>query len=127
MLETPFQGIDLFVFDLHTTIAPLAHSDSLQVPFRFLVEPDGYRKQYLDGQPSLTKSFDIHPLSKHSQSKNHFWKNYLGLFPAATPHVSRMQAPFICSLRQPLLTLAGNLGFAGTVRPRIYLSALGWS
>jgi hypothetical protein len=127
MLETPFQGIDIFVFDVHTTIRPLAANDSLQERFRFLVEPDSYRKQYLNGQSTLTKSFDVHPLSKHSQSRNHFWKNYLNLFAEAAPDVWQMQAPFICSLRQPIVTLADDLGFGGSIHPRIYLSALGWS
>ena len=127
MLEVPFQGIDIHIFDVHTTVKPLVSNDSLQPNFRFLVEPDAYRDQYLKGQSTLTTSFDVHPLSKHSQLRNHFWKNYLNLFPEGAPDVWRTQAPFVCSPRRPIVTLADNLSFGGRIRPRIYVSALGWS
>ncbi|HEX5704684.1 MAG TPA: hypothetical protein VFX97_15900 [Pyrinomonadaceae bacterium] len=127
MLEIPFQGIDLYIFDVHTTIRPLTFNNCLQERFRFLVEPAAYRKTYLDAKSTLTKSFDVHPLSQHAQTKNHFWKNYLNLFSEGAPDVWQMQAPFVCSLRQPIVTLADDLGFTGSIRPRIYVSALGWS
>lgn len=127
MLEAPFQEIDIYMFDVHTTIKPLASNDCLQDNFRFLVEPDNYREHYTKRTTTLTKSFDIHPLSLHAQTRNHFWKNYLNLFAEADPDFWQLQAPFVCSLRQPSLTLAEDLGFAGSIRPRIYLSALGWS
>jgi len=39
----------------------------------------------------------------------------------------KLQAPFICSLRQPAVSLDEHLGFQGRISPVVYLSALGWS
>ena len=127
MFETPFEAVDLHIFDVHTTVRPLVFNNCLQEGFRFLAEPDAYRAQYAGGKTILTKSFDIHTLSKHSQTQNHLWKNYLNRFEDSTIDYWKLQAPFICSLRQPTVSLDENLGFQGRISPLVYLSALGWS
>lgn len=126
-MDTTFHSIDIHIFDLHTTVRPLIAHDCIQEKLRFLVDPDGYRNQYINGQSILTDSFNIHPLSRNSQ-KNSFWKNYLSLLNESALDYWRLQAPFVCSVRQPTINLVTEgLRFQGKIRPFIYLSALGWS
>lgn len=124
---SPLQAVDLHVFDLHTTSLPLTFNECLQEKFRFLAQPAPYQEQYASGKSILTDSFDIHPLSKHAQTRNHFWNNYLSRSGASTIDYWKLQAPFVGSLRQPIVSLAENPNFQGRITPKVYLSALGWS
>src|ERR1051325_10881944 len=121
MLKDPFQIIDLHIFDLHTTVKPLIAQDYLQPNFKFLADANLYRKQYANGKSILTKSFDIHPLSNHAQTRNHVWQNYLNR-PAQVgpPDYWELQAPFLASLRRPAIRLSKNLSFTGRITPVVY-------
>lgn len=128
MLNVPFQAVDLHVFDVHTTVRPLGAPGYLQPKFQFLADANLYRQQYATKTSILTKSLDVHPLSNHAQTKNHFWQNYLNRPSTSGAFDSwALQTPFLGSLRRSTLGLSKSLSFQGRITPVVYLSGLGWS
>jgi hypothetical protein len=127
-MNTTFRSVDIHAFDVHTLLTPLSSTNSLRPQFRFLTDAPAYHSQYAGGKSVLTSSFDVHPLSKHTQNENHFWKNYLKLFDPKATDYWQLQAPFICSTRAALVRFVADApNVRGSIRPAIYLSALGWS
>ncbi|HKY44803.1 MAG TPA: hypothetical protein VJM50_17055 [Pyrinomonadaceae bacterium] len=127
-MKTVFRAVDIHAFDVHTLLTPLISNSTVRPQFQFLTDATLYRNHYQNGKVVETKSFHVHPLSKRIQSANHFWKNYLTQFPGVSIDHWKLQAPFVCSLRQPLVKLIANsVNARGRVSCTAYLSALGWS
>jgi hypothetical protein len=128
-MKTVFRAVDIHAFDVHTLLTPLSSKNALRPEFQFLPDAALYHAQYQKGDIVETPSFHVHPLSKRIQTANHFWKNYLGAL--AGIDYWKLQAPFRCSLRRPLVNLvtdaAHSANARGSVRCFAYLSPLGWS
>lgn len=127
-MDSQFHAVDIHIFDFHSAVKPLSSPACLQNNFQFLSKADEYRKMYASGQGVLTPSFYVHPLSQRSRKHNHFWKRYLEIWHGNALDPWKLQVPFVCSPRQPVLKLATEgTGFESKVRPFVYLSAMGWS
>ena len=127
ILEAPFQSVDLHIFDVHTTVKPLISDSCVREEFRFLTNAEAYRQQYAKPKTLVRNSFDFHPLSRHAQTRNQFWSNYLTRVDEPSIDYWNRQAPFLASLTRPFVSLSKDLSFEGRVTPVVYLSPLGWS
>jgi hypothetical protein len=127
-MDAQFHAVDIHIFDVHSVVKPLSSLACLQNNFQFLGKADDYRQQYASRQGVLTPTFYVHPLSQRTQKQNHFWKRYLEIWHGNAFDPWKLQVPFVCSPREPVLKLVTEgTGFEGKIRPIIYLSALGWS
>lgn len=124
-----FQAVDIFAFDLHVTVNPLADSNVVQGNYSFLVNPDQYRVQYESGKILETPNFLIRPLTWRSHHKRHdFWAPYLSMWPAAKIDYWGLQIPF--SLKPKAARIEFNTAgksFQVSVLPMIFLWSFGWS
>jgi hypothetical protein len=127
-MKTIFRAVDIHAFDVHTLLHPLSAKNTLRPEFQFLTDATAYRNQYQKADVIETPAFHVHPLSKRTQTSNHFWKNYLGASAGVAIDYWKLQAPFICSVRRPFVNLIVNsANTRGGVRCLAYLSPLGWS
>ena len=55
-----FEITTIFLFDVHTSLRPVL-SKNVHQEFRFLVEPDLYRRAYRSGQKIRSRSLEIGP------------------------------------------------------------------
>jgi hypothetical protein len=127
-MKTIFRAVDIHAFDVHTLLTPHISNSTLKPEFQFLTDAALYLDHYQKAQAVETESFHIHPLSKRTQSANHFWKNYLRQFAGTSIDYWKLQAPFACSLRHSLVNLIVDSPDArGRTSCSAYLSPLGWS
>ena len=127
-MKTIFRAVDIHAFDVHTLLHPLSSKNTLLPNFQFLTDATAYHNQYQKADVIETPSFHVHPLSKRTQTSNHFWKNYFGSSAAGSIDYWKLQAPFVCSLRRPFVNVVANsANTRGGVRCLAYLSPLGWS
>lgn len=131
-----FHAVDVSTFDVNIALEPLLvpQAEAVQAPLWFLVNPQGYQKQYEKGVIVKTDSFRIRPLTKWILERNHFWHGYRQLCFASTLSAWNLQLPFVC---KPLPTAAirvdtsrlGPLAEGVQVKAgvSVLLSALGWS
>lgn len=124
-----FQAVDLFAFDLHVTVNPLADSSLVVKDYQFLVDPDLYRAQYETGKILETTNFIIRPLTwRLHHKRNHFWTPYIGMWPAGKVDYWGLQIPF--SLKPKDCRIDFNTqgkSYRVSVLPMIYLWSFGWS
>lgn len=127
-MKTVFRAVDIHAFDVHTLLTPLSVKNTLLPKFQFLSDAALYHNQYQKGDVIETPSFHVHPLSKRTQTANHFWKNYLGPLAGQAIDYWKVQAPFVCSVRHPFVKLvADSANTRGSVKSLAYLSPMGWS
>ena len=120
--------VDIFVFDVHTALRPLAVEGYMQEQLNFLVDEDLYVKLHLARQTLDVNGFKIRPLTYNSRQYNHFWRNYMKIWHEGGRNLWNLQVPFICEPAIPRLKVrAANSPCEVIVRPTVYLSALGWS
>src|SRR5260370_9668440 len=75
-----FQAVDIFAFDLHVTVNPLADPHLVQKDYGYLVNPDQYREQYGSGKGIETGKFKTPPLTWRSHHKrNDLSPDYIGI------------------------------------------------
>ncbi|MEK6285105.1 MAG: hypothetical protein AABO57_05135 [Acidobacteriota bacterium] len=124
-----FHEVNFYIFDVHTVLKPLRSSGCLQPAFSFLNNEAEYRNQYDKSKVVQTASFNVHPLTKRSLIHNHFWKRYKDIWLAGSkPDYWKLQLPFVCQPRNTKVRLdAGVTALRGSVRPVVFLSAVGWS
>ena len=133
-MDYVFSSVNLSIFDVHITLQPLLlrESQAVQSSFLFLVIPDIYRNRYLTTNVTTT-TLSINPLSLRTFKKNHFWKKYKEIkWLNNAPDFWKLQIPFIVT---PKMNISPNnqalflesKGIKATVKPEIFLSAIGWS
>ena len=124
-----FQAVDIFAFDLHVTVNPLADASLVVKDYGFLVDPDLYRAQYQSGKILETTNFIIRPLTWRSHHKrNRFWGPYISMWPAGKVDYWGLQIPFSLKPKDSRIeyNTAGK-SFQVSVLPMIYLWSFGWS
>jgi hypothetical protein len=125
-----FQAVDIFAFDLHVTVNPLADSSLVVKDYGYLVDPDLYRAQYESGKFLETSNFIIRPLTWRSHHKrNYFWQPYIGMWPAGKVDYWGLQIPFSLKPKKKHKIELDTTGksFRVSVSPMIYLWSFGWS
>lgn len=123
-----FHVVDIYLLDVHTTVRPLLMKHRMREGMEFLIDPDRYNQQYTSRQALQTGPFRIKPLTYNSRQYNHFWKNYMNVWPEKGIDYWKLQLPFTCEPTAAKLgmTLADD-NFQVRVRPAIFVSSLGWS
>ena len=124
-----FQAVDIFAFDLHVTVNPLADSALVQKNYGYLVNPDGYRAQYESGKILETPNFIIRPLTwRLHHRRNYFWEPYLDMWPAGKVDYWGLQIPFSLKPKGSRIEFSTTgKAFQVSVLPMIYLWSFGWS
>ncbi len=123
-----FHVVDVYLFDVHTAVKPLIAPDCMQKELRFLIDPKTYNEQYLSRASLDTSVFKISPLTYNSRQYNHFWKNYMSVWPIQRPDYWRLQVPFTFqpNARDLSMTLKDS-NYQAKLRLTVYVSTLGWS
>jgi hypothetical protein len=124
-----FQAVDLSIFDYHLMRDPLINANTIQPQFNFLTDAASYNQQYRQAQRIHTAQLSVRPLNWRMLTYHHFWKYYQTIWPEdGTYNFWKLQMPFVCKPTQTQVRLVtGSANFVGTVRPVIFLSAIGWS
>jgi len=124
-----FHDVNIFAFDVHSVPKALANPGCVQPAFGFLVDGDQYRAQYDAGAAAQTANLTVRPLTQRTLAHNRFWMRYKDLwFVNGKLDYWSLQLPFVGRPLHARLKLAATgPGFRASVRPVIYLSALGWS
>jgi hypothetical protein len=134
-MDYVFNSVEIFEFDIRVAVQPLLlpETKAVQSQCLFLVQKDNYRTQYQQKNGIRTATFKIRPLTDRVLKRNHFWRRYKEIWlNNGSPDYWRLQMPFLC---KPSTTIRLNLkelelegaSIQGSVEPRIFLSALGWS
>lgn len=128
MLEYIFHTVDIFVFDVHTTVSPLIGANYMREGMEFLANEELYKEQHRVRQTVHRDYFKIQSLTYNSKHHNHFWKNYLNVWHQQGRDYWRLQIPFVCETKDVKLNVIDIDGDVQiSVKPTIYLCALGWS
>ena len=124
-----FQAVDIFAFDLHITVNPLADPSLVVKEYAYLVDPDLYRAQNQSEKILETANFIIRPLTRRSHHKrNRFWEPYIAMWPAKKVDYWGLQIPF--SLKPKACRIEFNTtgkSFQVSVSPIIFMWSFGWS
>jgi hypothetical protein len=121
-----FHEVNIFAYDLHTTVAPLINDTLFAEDLRFLSTT--YQDNYEKRVEVNTASFKITPLPVKDQ--NHFfWSSYGAIFRRGNyPDFWRLQIPFLCEVKNMKVELdLSDINVEAGIEPKIFLSALGWS
>jgi hypothetical protein len=123
-----FRTVNIFAFDLHTTVAPLLNETLFAEDLRFLFTPEKYHQHYHDEQVVTTASFSISPLEV-KELHHYFWYSYSSIFRlGGAPDFWRLQIPFVCEVKKSPLELdLADPKVTATIVAKIFLSAIGWS
>lgn len=127
-MKHTYHKVDIFIFDIHTAIDPLQVEGSVQKGMEFLVDEELYNKQHRQRLVYETSYFKIRPLTYNSRKYNHFWNNYMSIWQERGVDFWKLQIPFICVPKETKLEVESiDDTVQVTVKPIIYLNALGWS
>lgn len=123
-----FQEVNVFAYDLHTTVAPLSDETLFAEDARFLLSPEKYQQNYLDRQEVTTSSFKINPLSV-KELHHYFWDAYSSILRLGShPDYWRLQIPFVCDVKDIAVEVdLGGIEAEATIYPKVLLSGIGWS
>lgn len=124
-MEKQFGTVEIFAFDLHTALAPLALKTA-SARFQFLADPALYRTTYKAANQIETKSFTIAPLSADAIRRHHLWSRYTSTQLVRDPDYWSLQMPLLCQPKNVDLKLS-DPNLKGTVQASLWLFPLGWS
>lgn len=123
-----FHVVDIYLFDVHTAVKPLIAKDCVRKELDFLLDPQAYNQQYSSRDSLQTNAFKIKPLTYNSRQYNHFWKNYMSVWPIQRPDYWKLQVPFTFQPNAADLSVTlEEPSYEVKVRPTVYVSTLGWS
>jgi len=123
-----FRKVEIFTFDIHSTVKSLLDPQLVAPGFSFLTDPAQYKNAYSARKVVTGKTFKAQPLSPRALKRNHFWRRYCGIWHGGKQDLWKLQPPFVCDLQSPKIDVtAPGTGTQAKVGSRIYLSALGWS
>jgi hypothetical protein len=120
--------VDVRVFDLHLSLAPLLNPALLRPPFAFLADRAAYSQQFVSGAPVDSARWTVRS-SRRELRRSYFWKRYSSiLVPGLDPAQPRpwdLQIPFRASPKG--LDLRYGPAPAAPLRAVVSLFPSGWS
>lgn len=123
-----FYDVSVSVFDVHIASDALQTLTGFQQRFEFLTDSARFNTCYQTRRDINIPGFGFRPLSKRTLDFNHFWNPYHRMALDNGGDLWKIQIPLVCDPRRsPIRLDVKTPGVQVTIRPRIYLSTIGWS